>query len=379
MEEIIIDNDIDIPAEEKDDFYSDDDLFDISSWGADLSFRELIARYDDDELVKPELQRNYVWDKAEASRFIDSVLLGLPVPSIFLAKTSDEKLLIIDGYQRLMTVRDFVKGIFSKDGSIFKLSRSGKIHEKWMGKTFLELSPEDQRKIRNTTIHAIIFMQKHPADGDTSLYQVFERINSSGRSLLPQEIRNCVYQGPMNTLLFELNQHKPWRQLWGKPIQDARMRDLEVILRFFALSSDYIQQDDKSPARISLKQHLNRFMDSVNDEKFCGEFKSRFLSTVDYIHSNIGITAFHNISPSDDKRLVPNFSPTIFDSVMISVDMGIREGIAEKYTRGLEERRMKLLRLPEYQRLLSQETMRVPNIRARVADMYYSLFNGEAK
>ena len=92
------------PADEADDAYTDEDLFKISSWGADLSFRELIARYDDNELVKPELQRHYVWDRVEASRFIDSVLLGLPVPSIFLAKTHDEKLLIIDGYQRLMTV-----------------------------------------------------------------------------------------------------------------------------------------------------------------------------------------------------------------------------------------------------------------------------------
>ena len=77
---------VDAPSDEQDDFYSDDDLFKISSWGADLSFRELISRYDEDELVKPELQRNYVWDKTEASRFVDSVLLGLPVPSIFLAK-----------------------------------------------------------------------------------------------------------------------------------------------------------------------------------------------------------------------------------------------------------------------------------------------------
>ncbi|MDC6590836.1 DUF262 domain-containing protein, partial [Pseudomonas syringae] len=75
---------LDVPSEENEDFYSDDDLFEISSWGADLSFRELISRYDDNELVKPELQRNYVWDKSEASRFIDSILLGLPVPSIFL-------------------------------------------------------------------------------------------------------------------------------------------------------------------------------------------------------------------------------------------------------------------------------------------------------
>ena len=80
---------VDVPPEELDDFYSDDDLFKISSWGADLSFRELITRYDEDELVKPELQRHYVWDKTEASRFIDSILLGLPVPSIFLAKTKN--------------------------------------------------------------------------------------------------------------------------------------------------------------------------------------------------------------------------------------------------------------------------------------------------
>lgn len=69
--------------EEDSDTYSDDSLFSISSWGADLSFRELLQRYDDDEIVKPELQRKYVWDRIEASRFIDSLLLGLPVPSIF--------------------------------------------------------------------------------------------------------------------------------------------------------------------------------------------------------------------------------------------------------------------------------------------------------
>ncbi|SUI80637.1 DUF262 domain-containing protein [Shewanella morhuae] len=164
---------LDIPSDEQDNFYSDDDLFKIQSWGADLSFRELISRYDEDELVKPELQRHYVWDKSEASRFIDSILLGLPVPSIFLAKTPSEKLLIIDGYQRLMTVRDYVKGIFSKDGKVFKLSRTDKIHERWKGKAFSELQEDERRKIRNTTIHAIIFMQRSQDPEDTSLFQVF--------------------------------------------------------------------------------------------------------------------------------------------------------------------------------------------------------------
>ena len=128
------------PRDEQNDFYSDDDLFKISSWGADLSFRELISRYEDNELVKPELQRNYVWDKAEASRFVDSLLLGLPVPSIFLAKTDDERMLIVDGYQRIMTVYDFIRGIFSGDEKVFRLSRSEKVNPRWRGKAFSELS-----------------------------------------------------------------------------------------------------------------------------------------------------------------------------------------------------------------------------------------------
>ncbi len=82
--------------------YSDDSLFNISSFGTDISFRELISMYDEGDLEKPEMQRRYVWQKLEASRFIDSILLGLPVPSIFLAKTEDEKRLIVDGYQRIM-------------------------------------------------------------------------------------------------------------------------------------------------------------------------------------------------------------------------------------------------------------------------------------
>ena len=102
-------------TDEIDDSYSNDDLYNITSWGADLAFRELITMYQEEDLLKPELQRKYVWDKSEASRFIESILLGLPIPSIFLANTSDEKKLIIDGYQRIMTVVDYVEGIWQKD------------------------------------------------------------------------------------------------------------------------------------------------------------------------------------------------------------------------------------------------------------------------
>jgi hypothetical protein len=365
---------LDVPSEEMDDYYSDDDLFKISSWGADLSFRELISRYDENELVKPELQRFYVWDKSEASRFIDSILLGLPVPSIFLAKTQTEKLLIIDGYQRLMTVRDYVKGIFSKDKSVFKLSKTEKIHSRWRGKAFLELEDEEQRRIRNTTIHAIIFMQQHPIDGDTSLFQVFERINSSGRTLLPQEIRNCVSQGPINSLLFELNTNKKWRLLWGNETHDERMRDLEYILRFFALSDERIISAIEAPASISLKKYLNQYMDLKNKSEYMQSFKERFTLCVDYAYEHFGIGAFHNISQSETTKLVEKFSPTVFDSVLIAIDIALRNGNAAKLKDGLEGKRLEKLKDPLFQKLLSQETMRVPNIRKRVNEMFTALF-----
>ena len=142
--------------------YSDDDLYNINSWGADLSFREIITMYEDEELLKPELQKKYVWTRTEASRFIDSILLGLPVPSVFFAKEQNETMLIIDGFQRIMTVYDYVKGIFSGDGKIFKLSNTENINARWRGKAFAELDIEEKRRIRNTTINAIIFEQKHP-------------------------------------------------------------------------------------------------------------------------------------------------------------------------------------------------------------------------
>lgn len=104
---------IEVIKSEMEDDYSDDSLFNISSWGADLSFRELVSMYNDNELVKPELQRKYVWDKIEASRFIESILLGLPVPSIFLAQSGSQKL-IVDGYQRIMTVYDYIRGILQR-------------------------------------------------------------------------------------------------------------------------------------------------------------------------------------------------------------------------------------------------------------------------
>lgn len=350
--------------EEEDDGYSDDSLFNIKPWGADLSFRELIDRYDEDELVKPELQRNYVWDRREASRFIDSLLLGLPVPSIFLAQTADEKLLIVDGFQRIMTVRDYVRGIFTRDEKSFALSRTDRINSRWRGKQFAELTESEQRRIRNTTIHAIIFaQQKEPASEDTSLFQVFERINTSGRTLTAQEIRNCVAQGKFNSLLFRLNEYPAWRTLFGSPTPEPRMRDMEYILRFFALSSAEFKFG--TPERLSLRRYLDLFIKNkakISEDESV-QMERRFCEAIDMALALFGVNAFHNVSPSDTSRFVPKFNPTIFDSIMAAIDSAIRRG--RNPVGDPVEQRMQLLMDGEYKSVIAQETMRRTSIDKR--------------
>ncbi|MBS1689067.1 MAG: DUF262 domain-containing protein [Bacteroidetes bacterium] len=372
MEEL--EKNIEIIPEESQDSYVNDDLYNISSWGADYSFRELVSMYDDNDLVKPELQRKYVWEKSEASRFIDSILLGLPIPSIFLAKTEDNKMLIIDGYQRLMTVSDFIKGIWTGDNSVFNLSNiNGKINHRWKGKAYSQLSESEQRKLKTTTIHAIIFEQKKPKDDDTSLYQIFERINTSGKSLMPQEIRNCVYQGNLNSLLFELNKNYTWRTLFGNLKEDSRMRDLEFILRFFALKEEY--EKNISKGSISLKKLLNEYMGnkSNNDPNTVSKFRDDFNKTIIAAFDQFGENAFYNVQSNDLTTIRKRFYPTIYDSIMIATSIAISQDV--DISKNIESKRLQLLKDEKFREYSTQGTMKLEHINGRVKLALKYLYN----
>lgn len=362
-----------VEIKEEQETYSDDSLFNITSFGTDLSFRELISMYDEGDLEKPELQRHYVWDKKEASRFIDSILLGLPVPSIFLAKTEDDRRLIVDGYQRVMTVYDYVKrGIFGGDGKSFELSKSEVINERWRGKTFRELTDAEQRKIRNTPIHAIVFEQKEPKDDDSGMYQIFERINTSGRSLKPQEIRNCVNHGEFNQLLSQLNNNKSWRLLYSPKNEkiDSRMADVELILRLFAFSFISKMEEIKTN-QINLVKYLNSFMKRNKDFSIISkeECLDIFNSLMDFFIKTFDLNLFRN-----GKRDVNNnfsyaakINPAIFDSVCAAtVFCYKRNKLSDFDNQSLSEKYIELLENENYQRVISQRTTNTENIKKRI-------------
>lgn len=349
--------------------YSDDSLFNITSFGTDMTFRELITMYEEGDLEKPEMQRKYVWDKNEASRFIDSILLGLPVPSIFLAKTDDEKRLIVDGYQRIMTVYDYVKrGVFGGDGKSFSLSNSDIINTRWRGKTFQELQPEEQRKIRNSPIHAIVFEQKEPKH-DTGMYQIFERINISGRSLKPQEIRNCVYHGKFNKLLLELNKYEAWRNLFKNSEEDSRMSDVELILRMFAFA--YLpKQKESAQKQINLVKYLNIFMKRNGDLDVISEneLQTQFQEILDFFNDVFDGNFFRN-GKKDDSGIIfsKKVNPTIVDAVY-SATKYIREikGLDNYRKLNMVERYEKLIGDDLFQDAISKRTTNIEKIKIRM-------------
>jgi hypothetical protein len=276
--------------------------YSITSYGADYPVDSLIRRIETGDLYIPSFQRDYVWNIGQASRFIETLLLGLPVPGIFLAKEDDTgRLLVIDGQQRLRTLEFFYNGVFSPSQRVFRLV---KVQPMFSGRRYHDLSLEDRRRLSDTIIHATIVRQEEPSDDKSSIYHLFERINTGGTQLQPQEIRAGLFHGPFVDLLTDMNEDKKWRIIYG-PIS-KRMRDRELIARFLAL---YFESNSY---RRPMKEFLNHFFgrNRFLNVRSAGECKEAFLPTIALCYEALGNSAF-----KPKKAL----NAAIFDSVMVAL------------------------------------------------------------
>jgi len=278
----------------------------ITSYGADYPVDSLVNRLRANKIRVPSFQRGFVWNERQASRFIESLLLGLPVPGIFLSKDVDSPdLLVIDGQQRLKSLLYFYDGHI--EDKVFRLKD---VQERFEGKIYKELEPDDRQRLDDSIIHATIVKQDEPSEDNSSIYLVFERLNTGGLQLQPQEIRSAIYAGPFVDLLKRLNNISSWRSIYGNP--SKRLKDQEFILRFFAMY--YYRDNYQKP----LKGFLNRYMAKNKDLKLQSEeeLTEIFQQTVGFVNDVLGKKAF---------RPFRAINASIFDSVMV--------GIAEMYTR----------------------------------------------
>ena len=173
------------------------------------------------------------------------------------------------------------------------------------------MGDDDRRLLNDSILHATIVRQDQPSDDDSSIYHVFERLNTGGTALTPQEIRASIYHGSFNDMLRKVNDDSNWRQLFGR--KSEKLRDEELILRFLALDANY--QGYEKP----MKSYLNSFMGSRrNDEPpELAVLATRFVQTVRLIAECIGESAF---------RPKKTLNAAVYDSVMVGVAHRLDEG-----------------------------------------------------
>lgn len=320
--------------------------YSITSYGADYPVDSLVQRLDKDVVVVPAFQRKYIWTARQASRFIESLLLGLPVPGIFLSKEPDSGvLLIIDGQQRLRTLGAFYNGILR--GKAFILHE---VQPQFEGKTYKTLTKEDRTRLDDSIIHATIVRQDHPSDGQSSIYHVFERLNTGGTNLQPQEIRACIFHGELEDLLRKFDENKDWREVYGPP--SPRLKDQELLLRFFALR--YSRDKYQRP----MKEFMNIFMDSNRHLKTIKEEEMRdaFESAISLIKNAIGRVAF---------RPERALNAAVFDAVMIATAELIRNHPKTTFDT-FKKRYERLLQDSEFQSAIKTGTSDEANISKRI-------------
>ena len=328
----------------------------ISTQPADYPLDVLWKKYKDGDIVIPKFQREFVWTIPQASKLVESFIMGLPVPPLYLyEEAGDNKLLVVDGVQRMLTISAFIDGHTPIKSREFRLQGMHK-HSGLYKKTFTDLAPKIQTQFKNSVLRCMIIRQLNPEDGGTSMYQVFSRLNTGGTALNPQEIRNCVYAGPLIDTIKELNGYEEWRKIYGSPDHDKRKRDEQLILRYMALFHD--GGSYKKP----MSGFLNGFMKKhgKDGEKFLKSEKKRFYQTCNMITECMG---------KDSLRYKLGFHAALFDSVFVAFAKNLhipRQDMTEKMSTLKNDR--------EFQEAIEERTSDEERVKRRLTRAESILF-----
>ncbi|WP_273447702.1 DUF262 domain-containing protein [Neolewinella agarilytica] len=267
--------------------------FDIATYPSDYTLYGIYQMWEEKDIEIPDFQREFVWNIKQASLLIESFLLGLPVPPVFFYIDDVNTNLVIDGQQRILSTVFFFSGYFgfeTKRGrrQVFRLQG---LNDKspYANKTYEELGDTEQKKLRNTVLRAINIRQLSPTGESTSMYHIFERLNTGGTPLKSQEIRNVVFRGELVQILRKLNEDENWMKILGTKNPSKHQRDVELVLRnmaFYQGVSNY-----EKP----MKEFLNKTMKANRrgDTKLVKEFSEKWPKATKFIIETFGEKPFH--------------------------------------------------------------------------------------
>ena len=329
-----MDNWYDIEDYEKEEDEIEIKEYDITSTPNDYNIATLFSLIDNGIIKMPPFQRNYVWDVKRASKLIESIILGLPIPQVFLYERGKNNFYVIDGQQRLLTIYFFVKQRFpNKAGRDIlrdyltgeeKINADVLAQDKYFTNFSLKLTspvPTETNKFNNLkyetlgdykhifdylrTIRTVVIKQNEPDDQDSSMYEIFNRLNTGGQNLTQQEIRMSLFYSDFYAMVLKINKNEKWRQILGQETADVHFKDLEIIVRSFAM----LFYHEKYQA--TMNRFLNKFSKMTN--KFRRE-------EVDYLE-HVFLKFVESCSELKEKSFCSvsgKFSISFFESVFVA-------------------------------------------------------------
>ena len=343
---------------EDEDYESAPPDYQIATYPADFTLEVLYQKWKSHEILVPEFQRRFVWKQTQASKLIESFLVGLPVPAIFFySEKKSRKYLVIDGQQRLKSIFFYFDGYYGpeRDGTraVFRLKGLNR-RSQFCEKSFEDLSEEDQLGLRNSVLRAFVVQQLNP-DDDTSMYHIFERLNTGGTLLANQEIRNCVYHGIFSSFLDEINDFEAWRRILGKNDPDTRKKDVELILRFLAMRMPVAY---KNP----MKDFLSKYMQK-NREASKGALQGSravFERTCQAVVTHLGEKPFH---------VRAGLNAAVFDAVMTAFSNHL-----DNIPKDVRARYEELIRDEDFEKNTRSSTTNVDVVQGRLRQAAEKLF-----
>jgi len=296
----------------------------------DFLIPQLIQAFQRDEYLNltPAYQRRLRWDRKQKSLLIESLLMNVPIPPVFLYESDYAKYEVMDGQQRLSTIREFFGNEFELTGLV-----------KWSalnGRGWADLPDRIKAGLERRSLSAVILLAETGRSEEESQEIrrfAFERLNTGGVKLNPQEIRNCIYAGPFNDLLHELSRHELFTRVWDIPPRTKneakrpaaelssnsiyrQMADCEIVLRFFT-----IRETEKlaGSMKASLDNCMNRYLKPPPD---IPRFRREYLDCLESAYEMYGDATFR-LLPSGPKGR-RTLSRPLYDAVMVGIDANLR-------------------------------------------------------
>jgi hypothetical protein len=280
--------------------------------------------------LSPEYQRRHRWSQERQSKLVESLIMNVPVPPIFLYEYDYSKYEVMDGLQRLTAIHDFYRDKYALKG----LTQWSELN----GRLYSNLPEKIKEGIDRRYLSSVILLKetaKTDADALRLKQMVFERINSGGERLTPQETRNAIYDGPLNRLCIRLSKTPALCRLWGIPEATTeeidgglpsderaenesfrRMEDVELVLRFFAY-----RQKNQLHKGTSLSNYLDFYLRSGNSfsPETLASLEAIFVQTVDLVEKVFGPRAFwlyRQRGKSGNWSWLERAATTLYDPVM---------------------------------------------------------------